>query len=51
MISLCEKADEQARRRSSRRITPSHLKEVVMQGGPFSFLRDVFTQVPNLDEL
>lgn len=51
MISACEKTVKQARRTRSRRITPSHLKAVVMQEELFDFLRDNFAQVPDLSLL
>lgn len=47
MISLCDKACAQARARSSKRITASHLKQAVIATDQFDFLTEIVSKVPD----
>jgi len=45
MISLVTKAANEARNRSSKRVLPMHLKQVVLQNEQFDFLNDIVGKV------
>lgn len=45
MISLVTKAAAEARRRNSKRVLPTHLKQVVLQNDQFDFLNDIVGKV------
>jgi len=45
MISLVTKAASEARSRSSKRVLPTHLKQVVLQNEQFDFLNDIVGKV------
>lgn len=47
MITLVTKAADQAKIRSSKRITATHLKEAVMKDEVFDFLTDIMSKVPD----
>lgn len=47
MISLCDKATEQARLRSSKRITAAHLKRAIAIEEKFDFLAEIISKVPD----
>ena len=47
MIALCAKASEQARVRSSKRITASHLKQAILAEEQFDFLQEIMAKVPD----
>ena len=48
MISLCDKATEQARQRHSKRITAGHLKQAIIHEDQFDFLADIIEKVPDI---
>lgn len=45
MISLVTKAAAEARKRSSKRVLPLHLKQAVLQNDQFDFLNDIVGKV------
>lgn len=47
MITLVTKAAEQAKARSSKRITATHLKEAVLKDEHFDFLHEIMSKVPD----
>jgi Dr1-associated corepressor len=47
MIALVTKSNDQAKTRSSKRITASHLKQAVGAEGTFDFLSDIISKVPD----
>lgn len=47
MIQLCDKASEQARLKSSKRITAAHLKRAVSIEEKFDFLAEIIAKVPD----
>lgn len=47
MISLVTKAAQQAKDRSSKRVTASHLKEAIAKDEVLDFLADIISKVPD----
>ena len=47
MISIVTKAAEEAKARSSKRVTAAHLKQVVQKDEQFDFLGDIISKVPD----
>lgn len=47
MISLVTKAAQQAKDRSSKRITAGHLKEAIVKDEVLDFLADIISKVPD----
>lgn len=47
MINLVSKAADQAKDRSSKRITAAHLKEAVLKDDVLDFLADIMSKVPD----
>lgn len=47
MISLVSKAAQQARERSSKRVTAVHLKEAIAKDEVLDFLADIISKVPD----
>lgn len=45
MISLVTKAATEARHRGSKRVLPTHLKQVVVQNDQFDFLNDIVGKI------
>jgi hypothetical protein len=48
MVSLCDKASEEARSRNSKRITAGHLKQAILNEVQFDFLADIIEKVPDI---
>ncbi|KAG5366767.1 DNA polymerase epsilon subunit C [Yarrowia sp. B02] len=47
MISLIEETCNQARMRNSKRVSPSHLKQAVLETEQFDFLQDIVSKHPD----
>ena len=47
MISLVTKAANQARSRSSKKVTAAHLKQVVETDEQFDFLAEIISKIPD----
>ena len=47
MISLVCKASDEAKSRSSKRITAAHLKQAISKDEQFDFLQDIIAKVPD----
>jgi len=47
MISLVTKAAQEAKERSSKRVTATHLKEAVAKDDVLDFLADIISKVPD----
>ncbi|OJD11196.1 hypothetical protein AJ78_07982 [Emergomyces pasteurianus Ep9510] len=47
MISLVTKAAQQARERSSKKVTAAHLKEAIGKDEVLDFLADIISKVPD----
>ena len=47
MISLVTKAANQARSKSSKKVTAAHLKQVVERDEQFDFLAEIISKVPD----
>lgn len=47
MISIVTKAGDVARAKSSKRVTPAHLKQAVQHDDQFDFLADIIAKVPD----
>jgi hypothetical protein len=48
MISLCDKASEEARLRNSKRITAGHLKQAILHYEQFDFLADIIQKIADI---
>lgn len=48
MISLCDKASEEARLRNSKRITAGHLKQAILHVEQFDFLADIIQKIADI---
>ena len=47
MISIATKAADEARSRSSKRVTPTHLKHALQKNEAFDFLNEIIEKVPD----
>lgn len=50
MISLVTKSALHARSRSSKKVTATHLKQIIQQDEQFDFLADIVAKVPDAPE-
>ena len=47
MISLVTQSADQARAKSSKKVTAAHLKQVIQQNSTFDFLTEIVAKVPD----